>query len=59
MLCWMFPQEWKCERTHPEADENLCGGDAGDSVRWWLRERGQGKSNLADHISAWRSIKKQ
>lgn len=28
-----FAQEWERQRAYSEADENLCGGDAGHPVR--------------------------
>lgn len=39
-------QEWECQWTHPEVNENLGHGDARYPIRWWLCECGQGKWKL-------------
>lgn len=43
-------QEWKRQRTHSEAHENLRGGDARHPVRRRLRERGKGMEKLQRHV---------
>lgn len=45
-------QEWKRQRAHSEADENLRSGDVGHSIRRRLCECGQGKQKVAGLRSA-------